>query len=81
MWYILGSISKKSGYGYSRGRGAQSDPVIVGDGGISSADVLTKTRGPVNLSATQPCIPPGSLNRVPASAGVREGMSPLPGGR
>ena len=29
---------------------------------------------------TQPCIPPGSLNRVPASAGVRAGMSPLPGG-
>ena len=30
---------------------------------------------------TQPCIPPGSLNRVPASAGVKTGMSPLPGGR
>jgi len=25
--------------------------------------------------------PPGSLNRVPALAGVRAGMSPLPGGR
>jgi len=31
--------------------------------------------------STQPCIPSGSLNRVPASAGVRAGMSPLPGGR
>ena len=31
--------------------------------------------------STQPCIPPGSLNRVPASAGVRAGMSPLPGAR
>ena len=31
--------------------------------------------------STQPCIPPGSLSRVPASAGVRAGMSPLPGGR
>jgi len=31
--------------------------------------------------STQFCIPPGSLNRVPASAGVRAGMSPLPGGR
>ena len=31
--------------------------------------------------STQPCIPPGSLNRVPASAGVRARMSPLPGGR
>ena len=33
------------------------------------------------LGSTQPCIPPGSLNRVPASAGVRAGVSPLPGGR
>jgi len=31
--------------------------------------------------STQPCIPPGSLNRVPASAGVKAGMSPLPSGR
>ena len=31
--------------------------------------------------STQPCTPPGSLNRVPASAGVRAGMSALPGGR
>jgi len=31
--------------------------------------------------STQPCIPPGSLNQVPALAGVRVGMSPLPGGR
>ena len=33
------------------------------------------------LRSTQPCIPPGKLNRVPALAGVRAGMSPLPGGR
>jgi len=32
-------------------------------------------------TSTQPCIPPGSLNRVPASAGVKAGMSPLPGGK
>jgi len=31
--------------------------------------------------STQSCIPPGSLNRVPASAGVKAGMSPLSGGR
>ena len=31
--------------------------------------------------STQPCIPPGSLNREPASAGVKAGMSPLPGSR
>ena len=29
-------------------------------------------------SSTQPCIPSGSLNRVPASARVKAGMSPLP---
>jgi len=29
--------------------------------------------------STQPCIPPGSLNRVPASAGVKAIMSSLPG--
>jgi len=31
--------------------------------------------------STQPCIPPESLNRVPASARVKAGMSPLSGGR
>jgi len=30
---------------------------------------------------TQPCIPPGPPNRVPASAGVKAGMSALSGGR
>ena len=34
-----------------------------------------------SFRSAQPCIPPGSLNRVPASAGVRAGMSHLPGGR
>ena len=38
-------------------------------------------RNILTTRSTQPCIPPGSLNRVPASAGVRTGMSPLPGGR
>jgi len=28
--------------------------------------------------STHPCIPPGSLNRVPASAGRKAGMPPLP---
>ena len=31
--------------------------------------------------STQPRISLGSLNRVPALAGVKAGMSPLPGGR
>ena len=30
---------------------------------------------------TQPGIPPGSLNRVPASAGVNAEMSSMPDGR
>jgi len=30
--------------------------------------------------STQLCIPPGSLNRVPASVGVKAEMSPLSGG-
>jgi len=29
----------------------------------------------------EPCIPPWSLNRVPASVRVKAGMSSLPGGR
>ena len=40
---------------------------------------ITVCNQPTRL--TQPCIPPGSLNRVPASAGVKAGMSPLPGSR
>jgi len=31
------------------------------------------------LPTTQPCIHPGLLNRVPASAGVKAGKSPLLG--
>jgi len=30
--------------------------------------------------STQPCLPPGSLNRVPASVGAEAGMSAVPGG-
>ena len=33
-----------------------------------------RTRPFYDSRSTQPCIPPGSLNRVPASAGVRAGM-------
>jgi len=31
--------------------------------------------------STQPCIPPGSFNRAPASAAIKAGMSALSGGR
>ena len=47
---------------------------------VSAELRLVSTRTPTPAT-TQPCIPPGSLNRVPASAGVMAGMSPLPGGR
>jgi len=43
--------------------------------------VLGKLFAPSVPWLTQPCIPSGSLNRVPASAGVNAGKSPLPGGR
>jgi len=35
----------------------------------------------MSTRSTQPCISPGSLNQVPASAGVKAGRSPLSGGR
>jgi len=41
--------------------------------------VLGKLFTPIVPRSTQSCIP--SLNRVPASAGVKAGKSPLPGGR
>jgi len=43
--------------------------------------VLGKLFAPSVPRSTQPCIPWGSLDRVPASAGVKAGKSPLPGGR
>ena len=51
-----------------------------GPGQLPSLPSLKTGPGDVTspYRSTQPCIPPGSLNRVPASAGVRAGMSPLP---
>jgi len=43
--------------------------------------VLGKLFTPIVPRSTQPCISSGSLNRVPALAGVKVGKSPLPGGR
>ena len=52
---------------------------------IVTATVICSLRHGLRLTAvprsTQTCIPSRSLNRVPALAGVRAGMSPLPGGR
>jgi len=47
----------------------------------SRVAVLGKLFTPIVPKLTQPCIPSGSLNRVPASAGVKAGKSLLPGGR
>jgi len=52
----------------------------TGDASPVSPAVAIRPGSPYTRS-TQPCIPPGSLNRVSASAGVKAGMSPLPGGR
>jgi len=43
--------------------------------------VFGKLFTPIVPRSTQPCIPSGSLNRVPASAGVKARKSFLPGGR
>ena len=53
---------------------------------FNSAPLKLRPNGAIQMllllsRSTQPCIPPGSLNRVPASAGVKAGKSPLPGGR
>ena len=41
----------------------------------------TFTVVPRSTPPDQPCIPPGSPNRVPSAARVKAGISPLPGGR
>ena len=55
-------------------------PGYYWDGWLSSGGYTISVCNKPTRS-TQPCIPPGSLNWVPASAGVRVGMLPLPGGR
>ena len=57
------------------------ETLIVGDIGKTGRGVRLDM-AILATKSTQPCIPPGPLNRVPASAaGVKAGMSPLPGGR
>ena len=62
---------------YPHGRSAGLMPTEARGNSLPEPSYLRETK---DLCPT-PCIPPGSLNRVPASAGVRAGMSPLPGGR
>ena len=57
-----------------------SGPVSTGTGDCLRAGIFISVCNKPTRS-TQPCIPLGSLNRVPASAGVKAGMSPLSGGR
>ena len=54
--------------------------VIIMDGRQSSGG-YTVSVCYKSTRSTQLCIPPGSLNRVPASVGVKVGMSDLSGGR
>ena len=58
-----------------------SGPVSTGMGDRLWAGIPSRYVSNQPTRSTQPCIPPGSLNRVPASAGVKAGISPLPGGR
>ena len=55
--------------------------VCFADTNVSQGSVAIDEIFDTPTRSTQPCIPPGSLNRVPASAGVTAGMLPLPGGR
>jgi len=61
-------------------------PDSLADGWKGASCPLTRTQRPLSAfcghrssltRSTQPCIPPGSLNRVPASAGVKAGISPV----
>jgi len=54
-------------------------PVSTGMGDHLQAGIPSRY-GNQSTRSTQPCIPLGSLNQVPASAGVKVGMSALPGG-
>ena len=45
--------------------------------GDSTTNLGLRVAGFPDTRSTQPCIPAGSLKRVPASAGVKAGMSPL----
>jgi len=65
---------------YPHGRSAGLMPTEARGNYLPELPYLRETKD-LCPTSTQPCIPPGSLNRVPASAGVRAGMSPLPGGR
>ena len=50
-------------------------------GRAPGAPPLGSAHGNKPTMLTQHCIPPGSLNQVPVSAGVRAGMLPLSDGR
>jgi len=65
------------------GNGLMADIVSHTHANVSNRNRAPLLGNSIGISArsTQPCIPPGSLNRVPASAGVKAGMSPLLEGR
>ena len=59
----------------------ESSSTLLDKGGWLGKHALVEALDAYTFRSTQPCIAPGSLNRVPASAGLRAGMLPLPGGR
>ena len=65
--------------GRRQGHRAQTRPSLM-EKAVAQRCLLTSPSAH-SIRSTQPCIPPGSLNRVPALAGLTAGMSPLPGGR
>ena len=48
---------------------------------ITSLGTFLPATGKARFPMDRRQIPPGSLNQVPVSTGVKEGMSPLSGGR
>jgi len=72
---VVGGVRRMNEVNARRARLVLGWVTVFGRGGYTIS-VCNQPTG-----STQPCISPGSLNRVPASAGVRAGMSPLPGGR
>jgi len=77
VWFFLTCHLVAWCSGYRRSSHERSYPT---SGPVSTGMGYTITVLKQPTRSTQPCIPPGSLNRVPALAGVKAGMSPLPGG-
>jgi len=81
--YYFHLVAWRSGYRRSSNERSYptSGPVSTWMGDRLWASIPSRHVRNQPTTSTQPCIPPASLNRVPASAGVKAGMSAVPGGR